>query len=186
VNVLFVCTANQCRSPVAQRLLELHLAALGPTSVSVRSAGLLTGGTPIPAAGLQRLRNRGINASDHRSVQIDRATAQWADVILGLSRNHVRELVASDDSLYGRTFTLKDFVRRAELGRREAGEPVRVWTARLGAPRQSRQLLGHAGADDVEDPMRRSDKVWNAVFAEIDDWTQRLAVVLTDPSVAPT
>ena len=45
IDVLLLCTANQCRSPMAEVLLRHHLAAAG-IEATVSSAGLYEGGAP--------------------------------------------------------------------------------------------------------------------------------------------
>ena len=58
--ILFVCTANRCRSPMAAALLRRDLAALG-LDVDVRSAGLLTPGHAVPTPGRVVAREHGLD-----------------------------------------------------------------------------------------------------------------------------
>ena len=67
--ILFVCTANICRSPMAQGLLEHAL-----PQAQVRSAGLgALVGMPADAAAVRLMQERGIDISAHRATQISRA-----------------------------------------------------------------------------------------------------------------
>ena len=75
-----------------------------------------------------------------------------ADLVIAMTRAHVREIVALDPSAWERTFTLKELarlVRRERLA--EVGEPG-SWVARFGAGRTVYDLLGDDERDDVADP----------------------------------
>ncbi|MDD4100359.1 MAG: Sua5/YciO/YrdC/YwlC family protein [Candidatus Cloacimonetes bacterium] len=68
--VMFVCTANICRSPIAEHLFRrmVHSAGL---SISVDSSGLLDGGHMISISSMQLLVESGIKeASEHVSKRI--------------------------------------------------------------------------------------------------------------------
>jgi hypothetical protein len=56
--------------------------------------------------------------------------------------------------VWGRTFTLKEFVRRGEMvGHRRPDEALGSWLERLHHGRQRTDLVGSADADDVPDPI---------------------------------
>lgn len=172
MHVLFVCTANQCRSPIAQALFE----AQRLDKITATSAGLLPGGRPMPRDGVVRLAERGIDLSGHVSVELTDNAVAGADLIIGMSRRHVRTVVADHTNTRRRCFTLKDFVRRAEhLGPTSGLEAL---LAALDTGRPTRALLGRDDADDVTDPMGRPGRVWDSVIAELSDQTARLSRIL--------
>jgi len=95
---------------------------------------------------------RGIDISAHESRQLDRMHVAGADLVLGMTREHVREAVALDPVVYDRAFTLKELARRGGVeprGRR----PLDAWLATLSADREVEDLLGSDPADDVGDPI---------------------------------
>ncbi|HVH22450.1 MAG TPA: low molecular weight protein-tyrosine-phosphatase [Pseudonocardia sp.] len=93
LRVVFVCSGNICRSPMAEKVFAYELAEAGLTgAVRVSSAG--TGGWHVGspaddrAAGL--LRAEGYQHG-HRARQVDAADLA-ADLIIALDRSHQREL----------------------------------------------------------------------------------------------
>lgn len=150
--VLLLCTANQCRSVLAQALLADQLAA-AEAAVTVRSAGLLAGGQPPPAEVVAILAGLGCDVSGHRSRAVSAADLARADLVLGLAREHVRHAVVLLPDAWPRTFTLRELVRRGgPLGPRPAGQPLAGWLARAHQGRDRASLLGAAAQDDVADP----------------------------------
>jgi protein-tyrosine phosphatase len=151
-HVLFVCTANIVRSPIAAALLETRLVETVP-EVVVESAGLRETDTLLDDGALRILDRQGVDLHRHHSRAIDPAMVGTATLVLGLEREHVREAVLLDPSIWPRTFTLKEIVRRGEKeGPRQPGESISEWVARAHAGRSQRDLLGADRADDVADP----------------------------------
>ena len=111
MNVLLVCTANRCRSVMAEALLSARLTARGATA-TVASAGLLGAGQPPPAEVVTVLADRGLHVAGYRSRQLAAADLAAADLVLGLSREHVRHCAVLRPDAWPRTFTLRELVRR--------------------------------------------------------------------------
>ena len=88
MNILFVCTGNTCRSPMAQALLE----AKKIDGIKVKSAGLFANGEPISQGSLNALGELGIDYSHHISHQITADDIDWADRIYCLSPSHLAML----------------------------------------------------------------------------------------------
>ncbi|MBI4828575.1 MAG: hypothetical protein HY804_07170, partial [Nitrospinae bacterium] len=66
--VLFVCTGNLARSPIAERLLQAKLAALGVDDVDAGSAGTIAGeGNPPAGQAALEMAARGLSLNGHRS-----------------------------------------------------------------------------------------------------------------------
>ncbi len=150
--ILVVCTANQCRSPVAAALLAARLAQAGVGAV-VESAGLFGGDQPVPPEMLGVGDAHGIDLRAHRSRAVTPEDVDRADLVLGMARQHVRQVVVDTPSSWPRAFTLIELVRRAGAnGPRPRGRPLSGWLEDLTAGRRSSDLLGE-GDDDVADPM---------------------------------
>jgi protein-tyrosine-phosphatase len=100
MHILFVCTGNTCRSPMAEGMLRAALATRGAEQVTVSSAG--TGaweGAPVSeGAYLVGLEN-GLDLSGHRAQLLTRELVRAADLILTMSGHHrarVAELGGED------------------------------------------------------------------------------------------
>src|SRR5438034_8924052 len=87
-HVLFVCTGNICRSPLAASLLERALKERG-LEVAVTSAG--TGawdGAPASEGAYLVGLERGLDLSGHRARLLTRELVDGADLILTMARHH--------------------------------------------------------------------------------------------------
>jgi protein-tyrosine phosphatase len=158
---------------MAATLLEQPLTAAGVTAV-VRSAGILDPGQPAWPEAAAAMAEREHDLSEHTSRRMERHDVAGADLIVGMTREHVREAVALESSAYRRAFTMKELVRRAEeLPRRGA---LDEWLAELSAHRQATELLGSSPLDDIEDPIGSSMRAFRATAGELDDLAERLVV----------
>jgi protein-tyrosine phosphatase len=173
--VLLLCTANICRSAMAEPLLAARLAVFG-APVSVRSAGIAGLDAPPPAAAITALAVRGHDIAGHRGRTVRPADLAAADLVLGMTREHVRHAVVLLPAAWPRTFTLRDLVRRGrETGPRMPGEPLSGWLARAGRGRDRRDLLGSSAEDDVADPFGGPARDYEATAALLDQLTRDLA-----------
>jgi len=146
---------------------------------TVTSAGLLFDGRPVTDHGLAVMANRGIDTSGHRSRKLNPELVEEADLVIGMARSHVREVVAFTPAAVGRAFTLKEIVRRGEeRGGRAPGESLEAWLARVHDGRRPADLLGDSDADDVDDPIGGPRRAYERTAEELDDLTARLARLL--------
>jgi protein-tyrosine-phosphatase len=162
---------------MAEVLLRHRLGDLG-VDARVASAGLLRSGQPASDHGVDILRDRGLDMSTHRSRAMSRELLAPADLILAMAREHVREAVVLDPSLWPRTFTLKELVRRGEaVGPRRPTEPLADWLARAGQGRRISELTGSSPADDVTDPYGGPRSAYERLATELDDLLDRLVAL---------
>ena len=150
--ILLLCTANVCRSVMAQAMLSARLAER-PPPLSVTSAGLLAGGRRPPAEVVAVMAARGVDVAGHVSRRVTAADLAAADLVLGMAREHARHAVVLRSECWPRTFTLSELLRRGRrAGARAPGEPLGDWLARAGRDRGRHDLLGCGQYDDVPDP----------------------------------
>jgi protein-tyrosine phosphatase len=175
--VLVLCTANVCRSVMAQVMLTARRAERGAPGL-VSSAGLLGGGRPPPPAVITVMAARGVDISEHRSRAVTVADLAAADLIVGLAREHVRHAAVLLPSCWPRAFTLRELLRRGgQAGPRAPGEPMGGWLAAVAAGRSRRDLLGSGTGDDVPDPYGGPLADYQATARQLDELTRDLAAL---------
>ena len=88
MRVLFVCTGNTCRSPMAQALAQ-RLAEKKGISLSCDSAGLAVF-SPSPMAEHARLilEERGISDFSHQAQKVSAALLSRFDLAIGMTPDH--------------------------------------------------------------------------------------------------
>ena len=159
---------------MAAALLERRFRERG-FDVAVESAGRLPGGSAMTAEGLEVMREHGLDLGRHRSREATPAQVGDADLVLGMTREHLRDAATLAPDVVPRVFTLKELVRRGEaIGPRGPEEPLRDWLARAAAGRRTPDLLGSSPDDDVPDPIGRPLSRYRAVADEIAAATEQL------------
>jgi protein-tyrosine phosphatase len=102
VMVLFVCTGNTCRSPMAELLMRQALAdalncsiyELEDHGVIVISAGIAAApGCPPASEAVQVMRERGLDLSRHEAQPLTEQLVKQADLILAMTQSHLQSIV---------------------------------------------------------------------------------------------
>lgn len=85
MNILFICTGNTCRSPMAEGYLD----SLNIEGLKVESRGLAAEGGAISENALAVMLEKGIDLSDNVSAQLTTQDLIWADKIIYMSQSHL-------------------------------------------------------------------------------------------------
>lgn len=111
-SILFVCTANQCRSPMAEALLKSLVAQRGEADYwRIQSAGTWAEpGHPVTQLAQTVMRKRAVDLSDHRSHPIDPQLLECASVVLVMTRHHQEALQAEFPATQGKVYLLSQLV----------------------------------------------------------------------------
>jgi glycine hydroxymethyltransferase len=118
--VLFICTGNVCRSPMAEGLLR----QMTDEDFEVASAGLGAGrGQPPSAHAIDVLREEGIDISGIRSQPVSADLLREADYIFTMTRDHLDMLLLLFPEMASKARLLR-FDDAAKGGRPDVTDPI--------------------------------------------------------------
>ncbi len=119
IRVLFVCSGNICRSPMALALTGMVLAERDIPVDWLDSAGTLgIEGQPAAGNAIEAVRELGLQLEDHISKGVSGALLDKADYIVAVAPEHVREVVLRRPDALGKTVKLWEYTdRRGRLER---------------------------------------------------------------------
>ena len=108
MRLLFVCSGNTCRSPMAEALLRAALP--DGSGWTVESAGISAeNGVPASRNAVAAMRELGMDISGHLSRKATREMLSSADVVVAMTRSHRARLVSLDPGVEQKSFLMLDF-----------------------------------------------------------------------------
>ena len=181
--ILVVCTANICRSVMAERFLRRDAVARG-LSLDVSSCGILFDGEPASPTVIEVLAERDLDATDHISRKFRIDLLDGIDLVATMERMHARELLvlargAPVHTLGALVQWLTDTAPADVSG--TPAERLAVFARGRGAS----DLLG-AGADEVDDPHGRSKRVHRRTADRLEEMCAGLLDGLFGPAESMT
>jgi protein-tyrosine-phosphatase len=110
--ILFVCTGNTCRSPMAEGLCRGFLGHFRlQQEVEVASAGLnAMAGGPASREAVAIMREKGIDLSGHETACLTAEKVRWANLILTMEEHQRERLLEKYPEAAGKAFVLKEYV----------------------------------------------------------------------------
>lgn len=123
--IVFICTGNTCRSPMAASYLKKLIEDAKPDrDIDVRSAGVMTiAGLLASPEAIQVMENHGVDLRRHRSAQLTPELIRKADIILAMSPFHMQTALRMSDDARDKTFLLKEYTR-SDLKNVQIADPM--------------------------------------------------------------
>jgi protein-tyrosine phosphatase len=179
--ILFICTANQCRSPMAEALATTWVQQHGVVA-GISSAGVLPGDVPVQPGAVRARRRRGIDWSAHRSRQISPAYLEWAQLIVTMERTHLMHLAEISPAVVDRSFPLRELDALVALvGPRRSDESLLAWSHRASAARLPGAVVHYGTDDDVADPMGKGNRAFRRTAEELEALIGRVLTAALPP-----
>lgn len=126
MNVLFVCTGNTCRSPIAEEVADDAAGrSIHYKDISFDSAGTFAcEGEPAAEEAIEVMQELGLDLEKHKARQFTKELAEWADVILAMEAKHIEEMEAMAPDEEHKMHTLLGFAQGIDGYPGEAGYDV--------------------------------------------------------------
>lgn len=158
VHVLFVCTGNICRSPMAERLATLYAEQQSVASLHTSSAGtravIASAIHPEAAAVIRAL---GGDPTDFSARQLSRRVLADADLVVTMGKEHRDAVLDVEPRMLRRTFTMSEAAYLSSLADVSSVEDFATFRPRLS---------GRVVAD-IADPIGRPPQVFGRVGDQI-------------------
>lgn len=122
--ILFVCSGNTCRSPMAEGILRDFLIDKYGDRVVVKSAGTLgIVNSPAASMAIQVCRELEVDISGHLSQGLTPELVAEADLILCMAYHHKSDVLALFPEARSKTYLLKEFAQSADTNL-EVDDPI--------------------------------------------------------------
>ncbi|HSU55079.1 MAG TPA: ribose 5-phosphate isomerase B, partial [Candidatus Dormibacteraeota bacterium] len=122
-NVLFICTGNVCRSPMAEGIFRRATQGKGNYRVMSAGLGAMEGQPPSPYA-VQACKELGIDISGQRSRMLTPDLVRNADFIFGMTHSHIDTVMLLYPQAAEKTFLLREFDDTLDIFEKDISDPI--------------------------------------------------------------
>jgi RpiB/LacA/LacB family sugar-phosphate isomerase len=121
--ILFLCTGNVCRSPMAEGLFRHAVKGRGEFRIVSAGIGAIDGDLPTHHS-VQAMREIGIDISGQRSRALTSELIRSADLILGMTHSHTDTVALLYPKAAEKTFLLREFDETLEPYEKDISDPI--------------------------------------------------------------
>ena len=121
--ILFVCTGNICRSPMAEGIFRHAVKVRGQYKVMSAGVGAVNGQAPSTHA-VNAVRELGVDIGGQRSRMLTAQMVQAADYIFGMTRGHVEAITLLYPQAVEKTFVLREFDDTLDFFEKDISDPI--------------------------------------------------------------
>ena len=112
MKILFVCSGNTCRSPMAEALIKKEAARRGMTGHSFQSAGIsITPGSRASKYTVETMAARGLDIDHRPARQVDAQMVVEADLVLAMTKAQQRALSGELPHYTAKIHAIGEFAR---------------------------------------------------------------------------
>jgi glycine hydroxymethyltransferase len=122
-NILFVCTGNVCRSPMAEGLFRKTVQGRGDFRVASAGVGAING-QPPSANAVRAMKELGVDVSGVRSRLLTAEMIQGADYVFGMTRGHVDAIALLYPQAAEKVFLLREFDETLGPFEKDISDPI--------------------------------------------------------------
>ncbi len=152
------------RHEAERRNLRLQVRSTGTHAWTGRAATI---------DGRRVMNELGVPIDDHRTIELDPELVDWADLIIGMSREHTRDVIRAFPHAERKTYTMKGLLELLPF--LPSHDDTEAWLEAAWALRDRADAVSPA---DIEDPIGEREAAYRRVANEIRELVDRFAAAL--------
>lgn len=116
-NIMFVCTGNTCRSPMAEAAFRKLIKNAGAVDIQICSSGAgAFDGQPASRFAVEVVKLWDVDLTAHRSQTLTKSLINNSDLILAMAASHYNTILGITPEAFDRTYLLKNFPEAGDNG----------------------------------------------------------------------